>query len=975
MLKNTILLSAIMLSGVVSAQWTPAKSNEKRSEDLTKVQKKELYKLDINEIRAQLKDAQLQGPNARPVYISVPVMGGKVELFKVYSFPVMVPELAEQYQLGSYTGVSTENPTKFIRFSVAPNDFQSMVYDEHGYQFISPEDKSKGLYSVHPKTNKASGKDAFVCDTEHGHSSSDIDRLRSNNSFANVLGDFSRNSDRKYRTLRLVVSTTGEYTTHFGGVAGALAQINATITRVNAVFEKDFALHLVLQNYPNIVYPNAASDPYTGQANWNVQLQQTLTANVGNANYDIGHLFGRVGNNGNAGCIGCICVDPSTQMPRAKGSGFTTSTNPQGDAFDIDFVAHEIGHQLGANHTFSHGIEGTGVNMEPGSGSTIMGYAGITGPTTDVQTNSDPYFHAASIQQVQTNLISKTCDVETDIVNNPPVIDAFPAYTIPKSTAFVLTGNATDPEGDAMTYTWEQYNTATSQITNANLGNTTHGGSFRSKLPSTSTVRYFPALSTVLNGSVRDVASWESASTVARNQTFRFTARDNNANVAQQQTNARNQVVTVGDDGPFRVITDYTDAGNPTNFEWDVVNTNNAPYNVTNVSIDYTTDNGNTWTTLVASTANDGNEMITFPASLNGQTVKVRVSAIDNIFYAVGAVNVTQLVSCDGTAPSGLTATNPTSFGVTLNWVPVSGASYEIRYRVVGTATWTTVTSTTHSITLNGLSENTNYEVQVAAVCNGVVGAFSNSVNFTTAQLSYCSATSQQSNYEYISNVTVANLNNDSGAGTYTNYSNNSALQVNLAQGQQYTISVAKNWVNNSPDYDAVSAWIDFNRNGQFESSERILTSPVAQATTVPTIVSAQFTVPTTAVTGVPLRMRVINLYAGQTNDGLVLTNPCLTFQFGEVEDYQVVVTPQMSTVEIATKDSVRIYPNPVAEILNVTKVSNKAEYQVVNAAGQLVLKGVISDNKVDVGALEKGNYIISVKDGATSFSEKFIKK
>lgn len=975
MLKNTILLSAIMLSGVVSAQWTPAKSNEKRSEDLTKVQKKELYKLDINEIRAQLKDAQLQGPNARPVYISVPVMGGKVELFKVYSFPVMVPELAEQYQLGSYTGVSTENPTKFIRFSVAPNDFQSMVYDEHGYQFISPEDKSKGLYSVHPKTNKASGKDAFVCDTEHGHLSSDIDRLRSNNSFANVPGDFSRNSDRKYRTLRLVVSTTGEYTTHFGGVAGALAQINATITRVNAVFEKDFALHLNLQNFQNIIYTDPNTDPYaTNQSDWNVKLQQTLTANVGHTNYDIGHLFGRSGNNGNAGCIGCICVDPSTQMPRAKGSGFTTSTNPQGDAFDIDFVAHEIGHQLGANHTFSHGIEGTGVNMEPGSGSTIMGYAGITGPTTDVQTNSDPYFHAASIQQVQTNLISKTCDVETDIVNNPPVIDAFPSYTIPKSTAFVLTGNATDPEGDAMTYTWEQYNTATSQITNANLGNTTHGGSFRSKLPSTSTVRYFPALSTVLNGSVRDVASWESASTVARNQTFRFTARDNNANVAQQQTNARNQVVTVGDDGPFRVITDYADAGNPTNFEWDVVNTNNAPYNATNVSIDYTTDNGNTWTTLVASTANDGNEMITFPASLNGQTVKVRVSAIDNIFYAVGAVNVTQLVSCDGTAPSGLTATNPTSFGVTLNWVPVSGASYEIRYRVVGSATWTTVSSTTHSITLNGLSENTNYEVQVAAVCNAVVGAFSNSVNFTTAQLSYCAAQSTNSTSEHISNVTLANVNNNSGTSTYTNYTTNSALQINLVQGQQYTLSVSKNWADNNPANDAVSAWIDFNRNGVFESAERVMASPVAPPSGTPTVVTASFTVPNNAVMNLPLRMRVIVIYGGN-QIGATLGNACGNMGWGEVEDYQVVVTPQMSTVEIATKDSVRIYPNPVAEILNVTKVSNKAEYQVVNAAGQLVLKGVISDNKVDVGALEKGNYIISVKDGATSFSEKFIKK
>jgi len=140
-----------------------------------------------------------------------------------------------------------------------------------------------------------------------------------------------------------------------------------------------------------------------------------LTANVGNTNYDIGHLFGKSGGGGNAGCIGCVCINPTTSVPKGKGSGFTSPANgiASGDSFDIDYVAHEMGHQLGANHTFSHNLEGSGVNMEPGSGTTIMGYAGITGPDTDVQQNSDPYFHKASIGQVQANLIAKTCDVET----------------------------------------------------------------------------------------------------------------------------------------------------------------------------------------------------------------------------------------------------------------------------------------------------------------------------------------------------------------------------------------------------------------------------------------------------------------------------------------------------------------------------------------------------------------------------------
>lgn len=140
--------------------------------------------------------------------------------------------------------------------------------------------------------------------------------------------------------------------------------MNATMTRVNGIFQKDFAIKLIIQDLPNIIFTDSTTDPYTG--NLNLNLQQTLTSLVGNANYDMGHVFNASGGNGNAGSIGSTCVDPATATSLAKGSAFTQNTNPVGDSFDIDYVAHEMGHQLGGNHTFSHVSEGSGVNIEPG---------------------------------------------------------------------------------------------------------------------------------------------------------------------------------------------------------------------------------------------------------------------------------------------------------------------------------------------------------------------------------------------------------------------------------------------------------------------------------------------------------------------------------------------------------------------------------------------------------------------------------
>src|SRR4030095_12870827 len=296
-----------------------------------------------------------------------------------------------------------------------------------------------------------------------------------------------------------------EYSNYFGAtsssqVALVLAAFNATLTRCNGVYEKDLALHLnLIANTTSVIYYNPSTDPYSPNlSQWNAQLQSTLTNVIGEANYDIGHMFGASGGGGNAGCIGCICVNGQ------KGSGITSPADaiPEGDNFDIDYVVHEVGHQLGANHTFSMSNEGTGVNKEVGSGITIMGYAGIT--SQDVAAHSIDIYHEASIAQIQSNLGTKTCPVTSSMTNSTPVVAAVSNYTIPISTPFALTGSATDANaGDVLTYCWEQNDNAGSGQTGASsVASATKatGPNWISFSPTTNPTRLFPKLATILAG-------------------------------------------------------------------------------------------------------------------------------------------------------------------------------------------------------------------------------------------------------------------------------------------------------------------------------------------------------------------------------------------------------------------------------------------------------------------------------------------
>jgi len=977
-LITTLCLS--LIGGTAFAQWSPAKPETKvKAIDLKSPtgMVRQNFKLDINLLREQLKNAQEMGKGSKPVVISIPTLSGKIEKFNVYSFPVLVKSLADRYNLGSYVGVGIDDPGKYLRFSLAPNDFQSMIIKGGEYEFIDPQNADKTLYGIHPKTVNTGGK-SFVCTTsESPNEVHQIEQmLQSGQNFRNQPTDFSRSSDKKYRTMRLALSVTGEYTAFHGGTKPlALQAMNATMTRVNAVFEKDLALHLNVQDFENIIFTDATSDPYSN--NLNLQLQQTLTSLVGSENYDIGHVFNAAGNNGNAGCIGCVCNAPATGTSLAKGSAFTQSTSPVGDNFDIDFVAHEMGHQLGANHTFAHALESAGKNVEPGSGTTIMGYAGITGANTDVQAHSDPFFHHVSIQQIQTNLTNKLCDVETPVTNNPPVVAALPTYNIPKGTAFVLTASATDQENDPLTYIWEEIDNAALVIDKNNLGNTTSGATFRSQPASTSPTRYFPKLSSVLDGVLDNSNNgWESVSKVARTTNFAVTVRDNNPNPAEQQTNYGTQTIVVGNDGPFKVNTQYVYHNSPTAVEWDVANTTSAPYNSANVKIDYTTDNGTSWTVLSNSTANDGSEVFSFPSSLNGQIIKLRVSSIGNVFYAVKAINVVTLIACDGTAPGGVGVSNVTPSSAVVTWAPVPTATYVVRYKKVTETTWQTINTTSNTVTLPNLVDGTAYEVQVATVCSGTTGTYTASSGFTTPGLVYCNVQSGNGTDDHIASISLSNVTNSSGPSVYTNYTTNPALQINLVAGSPYTLSITKGWTTGAVP-EMVTAWIDFNRNGSFEDSERVLMVSNAAANTQ-NPVTAQFTVPANAVIGQGLRMRASVFYY-QLPNYVISTAPCGTVGlYGEVEDYNVVVTsPNLGTSDIKkANDGIQIYPNPVSDILNVTKVSDKAAFKIYNAAGQLVSDGNINSGKINVSSLIKGGYVVTIDEkGKDQFRSKFIKK
>ncbi|HET9744360.1 MAG TPA: zinc-dependent metalloprotease family protein, partial [Chitinophagaceae bacterium] len=516
-----------------------------------------LHAAPLRQVLFSIVDAQ----EKRSTIITLPNAAGNFEQFEVFEASNFDPALQAKFpEIRAFSGIGITDKFATVKLSISPQGIQTMVFrTDKANEFIEPYSQDHRVYSVY-NSHRDKGQLPWTCSTE--------DRQISNNINSSLNPELlaTGSSSGTLKTLRLAQSCNAEYSNWFGATSSSqvnlvLAAFNATLTRCNGVYEKDLALHLnLIPQTTDVIYYNPATDPYsTNMSSWNNQLQTTLTNVIGEANYDIGHMFGASGGGGNAGCIGCVCVNGS------KGRGITSPADgiPQGDNFDIDYVAHEVGHQLGANHTFSMSLEGTGVNKEVGSGITIMGYAGIT--SQDVAPHSIDIFHEASIAQIQANIANKTCPVTVVMsANHAPVLASVNNYIIPISTPFALTAAATDQENDPLTYCWEQNDNSTTTGSGSVASPTKSTGPNWLSFPATpSGTRLFPRLSTILAGANvtgplpgGDAgANIEALSSVSRTLNFRVTVRDNHPYVAGStigQTAFTDVVVTVTNTaGPF----------------------------------------------------------------------------------------------------------------------------------------------------------------------------------------------------------------------------------------------------------------------------------------------------------------------------------------------------------------------------------------------------------------------------------------
>lgn len=625
------------------------------------------FRLNQSEMKSELSKAPEEfSQSGRALTLSLPMPDGTFGRFQVEHSPIVEPGLLKNYpELDkTYNGRGIDDPTATVRFDFLPNGFHAMILSSKGTVMIDPYFVNQtDTYISYLKRDAARSRSDFACQV--GKTGFDTiispDRFQTEDLIPDAASVPEVTSGTQLRTYRLALAATVEYTTAVGGgtVAGALAAQVLIMNRVNGVYEREVAIRMVVVANNNLVVYTAEPDPYTNDNGVTMlgQNQTNLDTVIGSANYDIGHVFSTGGGgvaNLNAPCGG------------TKARGVTGLPNPVGDPFAIDYVAHELGHQWGANHTFNTSCGGNrsaGSAYEPGSGVTIMGYAGVCG-TQDLAANSIDTFHVRSLEVIvlfsQTGN-GNTCAVPTASGNTPPSVSVVggPAFNIPRQTPFTLTATGSDINGDSVTYDWQEYDlgAATSAVPNTDSDGSARP-IFRPYLPTTGGTRTFPSLQYILgNANVPPgpydcgfgtgsgaCMTGELLPAITRTMTFQVIARDNRANAGGINT-ATATVNVDGASGPFVVTapnTGVTWAGNSSQtVTWNVANTTAAPVNAANVRILFSADGGQTFPTVIsASTANDGTQSVTVPNIATTQG-RIKIEGDGNIFFDVSDANFT----------------------------------------------------------------------------------------------------------------------------------------------------------------------------------------------------------------------------------------------------------------------------------------------------------------------------------------------
>ncbi|HET8838881.1 MAG TPA: zinc-dependent metalloprotease family protein [Flavobacteriaceae bacterium] len=686
-------------------------STDKILETYTKVSEYEVLGLNLENFKQYALQAPFRGNGVNSsISVELPNSSGGFNEFELFQTHTLSPGLAAKFpSISSYVGVSKDKKLH-VRMTITNQGIYGMVMGGDGFEYINPMNRAGSIYQVFNRKDISRSMSMMQCMV-----SETVEPLPEVGPQNKPMVD-----DATLRTYELAVATTGEYATYHVNAAGmgsgtdaekkavVLAAITVTMDRVNGIYENAVALTMTLvPNNDLIIYLNGGTDPFTNNnAGALINESQTVINNViGFSNYDIGHTFST-----GAGGLAQLYA-PCTGN---KARGVTGTSAPVGDPYDIDYVAHEMGHQYGAPHTFNNSCSGNRNNataVEPGSGSTIMAYAGICPP--NIQSNSDPIFHAVSINAIYGNITTgpaSNCPDMTAIANSAPVVAPIPDYNIPYGTAFVLSLNATDAENDTFMYSWDQ--TDTQIATMPPLTSATGGPIFRSFDASVSNTRYFPNLSSILSGNL--APTWEVIPNVPRTIHLTGTVWDNN--VLGGQSTQEDVTISVKNTGPF-VVTSQNEAGNVyaqnqlVTFTWDVAGTDANGINCANVDILLSYVAGTSFPEpIILNTPNDGSQTVRMPIGQASGICKLMIKGSDNIFFDVNDNFFTitsEIMSVDEfTAESFSIVPNPNNGAFSLQFgSDISGKVkadiYDIRGRLISSYDLDTSTGLTKTISMD----------------------------------------------------------------------------------------------------------------------------------------------------------------------------------------------------------------------------------------------------------------------------------
>ncbi|MGB5417390.1 reprolysin-like metallopeptidase [Algibacter sp.] len=1001
-IKNylTLLLFSCLITSI-SAQdkygiWSKISKEEatigKKMLRKTEPIKSVFFQLDVDKLKNTLGRVSKTEKTSGQI-IQFPNNEGGFDDFRVKESSILETAYQEKHpEIRTYIGENVKNPASTISFSITPQGLHALEFGtKTGTQFIDPY-TSNNSYIVYNKGDLPALKKEFQCFVPD-----DMTVAKETSKTSN----FEKNaSDSKLRTFNLALASTIEYSQYQWTAAGltvgdteaskkaaVLAAMVVTMNRVNAIFQRDLAIKMILVDNTNIIFINSDNFSNNDSAALLNESQVEIDAAATSTpfSYDIGHTFSTGG--GGLASLNSPCVTSRKAM------GITGSSMPVGDLYDIDYVAHEMGHQFGAPHTFNGdtgscaGGNRTASNAyEPGSGSTIMAYAGICSPQ-NVQSQSDAYFHQKSIQMIWDNINTglSTCGTETALSNNAPVAIAGPDYVIPISTAYKLTGSSTDPNGTAgHTYTWEQYDLGPAGVP---LETNTTGPLVRSFEGTTNPVRNIPKFDEYV--AAGGSTTWEKIPSVSRIMTFALTVRDNDVMGTNGggQTDVDFMEVIVNSTDPFAVINPVSWAqGSTQNIEWIVGQSADvATINCQNVNIKLSTNGGLNFTTIASNTPNDGSYSYTVPAMADTTDARLLIEASDNIFYDVSDFNFSISDESDFfIVNENLVPINcgETTVVFTFDYVTVNGFSDVTTFSALGlpgsaTATFSPTTrnasgSVTMTISnLDGVSQN-NYSITIRGTTDEpktkdktISFPFFNSICTSVGNTDYETSTTF---------VQFNTINQTSGKPSgYSDYTS-APTDVNRESSYNLTVRVNTDTVDGAFTTNS-SAWIDWNQNCEFDTGEEYDLGDafnVADGATGNSPLS--ITIPVDAVLG-NTKMRVTTKYK---DDGL--PSACENAFDGEVEDYGLNIMPTLS-VEAFGFDNFAVYPNPNTGTFTIklsTAISGKLDVQVVDLRGRIIYKNLYNkggdfEETINLKNVQSGMYILNVTDGLRRSTKKII--